>query len=205
MIEIFLSSFISLLVIVDPIGTSAVFSALSSEKTDKQRGSIALKATIISIILLIIFAYAGKYFLSQMGISFEAFQIAGGLLLFVTAFRMIMGFHEADNLNSDANCYKDNASIAIFPLAIPLLAGPGCMTAVILNMTEASLFQEKAAIIASIIIVQLLACIAMLTAAHLTKLIGDTGSSLLSRIMGIFLAALSVQFIADGIQHLFFT
>ncbi len=139
-----------------------------------------------------------------MGISFEAFQIAGGLLLFVTAFRMIMGFHEADNLNSDSNCYKDDASIAIFPLAIPLLAGPGCMTAVILNMTEANAIEEKMMIIVSIIVVQALAFGAMLSAGKLTKLIGDTGSSLLSRIMGIFLAALSVQFIADGIKNIFF-
>lgn len=202
MLELFLASFISFLVIVDPIGSSAVFSALTGKARADRKRAIAIKAVLIATTVLIIFGLAGKIILTQMGISIDAFRIAGGLLIFVTAFRMIMGFHDPDKIGSNENVYKDTSNIAVFPLAIPLLAGPGCMTAMMLNMGNAHTIEHKAIVIASVIIVEICALTAMLTAAKLSTIIGSTGSSLLSRLMGILLAALSVQFIADGILNI---
>ena len=202
MLEIFLASFISFLVIVDPLGTAAVFSALSAKMSAPQRQKIAIKAVTIATVLLIFFGLAGKLLLLKMGISLDAFRIAGGLLIFVTAFRMIMGFHDSDKIDSSDSVYKDTSNIAVFPLAIPLLAGPGCMTAIILNMGNAITWDHKLIVIFCIIIVEILALLAMLSAARLTAIIGPTGSSLLSRLMGILLAALAVQFVADGVLNI---
>jgi multiple antibiotic resistance protein len=201
-IELFLASFISFLVIVDPLGTAAVFSALTAKMTPYYRKKIAIQAVFIATLLLIFFGLAGKFLLLKMGISLDAFRIAGGLLIFVTAFRMIMGFHDSDKIDSNDSVYKDTSNIAVFPLAIPLLAGPGCMTAMILNMGNAVGFEHKAIVIFCIIIVELLALAAMLFAGKITAIMGPTGSSLLSRLMGILLAALAVQFVADGILNI---
>lgn len=202
MLELFLASFISFLVIVDPLGTAAVFSALSAKMSAMQRRMIAIKAVVIATVLLIFFGLAGKFLLLKMGISLDAFRIAGGLLIFVTAFRMIMGFHDSDKIDSNDSVYKDTSNIAVFPLAIPLLAGPGCMTAMILNMGNAVTFEQKSVVIFCIILVEILALLAMLGAGRLTAIMGPTGSSLLSRLMGILLAALAVQFVADGVLNI---
>lgn len=197
--EIFLATFISLFVIVDPLGTAAVFSALTRKISDKvQLRKIAIQAVFIATVLLLFFGFFGQYLLYKMGISLDAFRIAGGLLIFVTAFRMIMGFHQSDSIDSKESCYKDLSNIAVFPLAIPLLAGPGCMTAVILNMNNAPDFESKLIIVLAIVVVEFSALICMLFASRIIKVVGETASSILARLMGIILAALAVQFVADG-------
>ena len=197
--ELFLSALASLFVIVDPLGTAAVFLALTKNFDAKAARSIALKAVTIAIALLTFFALFGEALLSHLGISFDAFRIAGGLLLFVTAFRMIMGFHDAGTVDSDKSCYKDEGNIAVFPLAIPMLAGPGCMTATVLNINLATNLLEKLGVIGAIILVELATLLCLLFASYVVKIIGNTGSSILARLMGILLAALSVQFIIEGI------
>jgi multiple antibiotic resistance protein len=201
MIEIFLSSFISFFVIVDPLGTAAVFSGMTTRMTSPARRQIAIKAVIIAMILLIFFGFAGEFLLRNMGISLDAFRIAGGLLLFVTAFQMIMGHHDSDSIASNEEVMQSTSNIAVYPLAIPLLAGPGCITAMILNMNANDLYGHKAIVITSVVLVHIIALICMLGAAKLTKMMGNTGATLVSRLMGILLAALAVQFIADGIMN----
>lgn len=203
MLEIFIPSFVSLFVIVDPLGTSGVFSALTHKLNAATQKSIAYKAFTIATILLFLFGIGGQFLLVNMGISLDAFRIAGGLLLFVTAFRMIMGFHDSDSINSSDSCYKDTSNLAIFPIAIPLLAGPGCMTAMILNMNEVVSIENKIIVVISMVLVQIIALMTMLTAGKITQILGPAGASLLSRLMGVLLAAMSVQFIADGVVSIF--
>ena len=204
-LDIFLSAFIALFVVVDPIGTSGIFAVLTRRMDNHVSRRIAIKAGMIAAMLLIVFGFIGAWLLSQLGITLAAFRIGGGILLFVTAFRMIMGFHDPDQLESE-KAYGRDQNIAVFPLAIPLLSGPGCMTAVLLHMTahpgEAS---AKFAVIAAIIAVEIIAIVLMLFSKRFIKLMGETGSSLLARVLGILLAALAVQFIADGITVLFLT
>lgn len=201
--EVFLASFISLFVIVDPLGTSAVFSVLASKLTQKKQRMIAIKAVVIATSVLIFFALCGQFLLENMGISLDSFRIAGGLLLFVTAFRMIMGMHDSRSLESNETCYKDVSHIAIFPLAIPLLGGPGCMTAVILHMSNQVQFSNMMIVIISIITVQAIALISMVSAGKIAKIMGESGTSILARLMGVMLAAMSVQFIVDGVFNIF--
>ena len=165
---------------------------------------IAIKAGIIAIILLIIFGFIGAWLLGKLGITLSAFRICGGILLFVTAFRMIMGYHDPDQLESEKSAYGRDDNIAVFPLAIPLLSGPGCMTAVLLHMTaNPGDIASKGAVIAAIIAVEIVAIGLMLSSKKLIKIIGETGNSILARVLGILLAALAVQFVVDGVKVLF--
>jgi multiple antibiotic resistance protein len=137
-----------------------------------------------------------------MRVSLPAFRVAGGILLFVTAFRMIMGFHSSDKLNSEKSAYKDLSDIAVFPMAIPLLAGPGIITASLMFMTEATNIMGNILVLFSIVLVQLIALAALLGAGKLSRVFGNAGQGIIARIMGILLAAMAVQFVADGIKAL---
>ncbi len=208
MINLFISIFIAMFVIVDPIGTAALFAALTGNRDERASRRVAYKAVIIAICVLIGFSLIGQYLLQNMGISLSAFRIAGGILLFVTAFRMINGSHDSAPLTrgdgDGRTTYKDVSDIAIFPLAIPLLAGPGCMTAALLHMSETIGWGQKLVILATITCVEILALLCMLTAGRMVRMLGAGGCSLLARLMGILLAALALQFIADGVvgfQH----
>ena len=201
--DVFFQAFVTLFVVVDPFGTAAVFSSLGKDLDKKQAVKTALRAVFIAIVLLLGFGFGGDVLLAQLNVSVPAFQIAGGLLLFVTAFRMLMGFHDPDQLEAEEGVYKERSDLAIFPLAIPLLAGPGSMTAAMLLMVSVSAMADKALVGLSIVVVQVLAFICMIMATHLVRLFGASASSLLARIMGVLMAAMAVQFIADGAKVLF--
>lgn len=201
--ELFVSAFVSLFVVVDPFGTAAVFAVLTQSMTRKQQRVVALKAMLIALVILLTFSVIGRTLLDYMHISLPAFRVAGGLLLFVTAFRMIMGFHDPDQLNSEKTAYKDRSDIAVFPLAIPMLAGPGVMTAVIMFSTAAHDMISHVQVTVAIVVVQVLALFSLLGAGTLSRFFGATGNSIIARIMGILLAAMAVQFMADGITELF--
>lgn len=199
MLNGFVSALVTFFVIIDPLGTAAVFASLTGKNTPQQTRAIAIKAMLIAIGVLVGFSFIGQFILHHMGISVAAFRTAGGLLLFVTAFRMIMGSHDGQSLDSQES-YADRSNIAIFPLAIPLLAGPGCMTATLLHMSEAHSFAEKSLVISAIVLIEITALICMLTAGRLVSVLGAGGCSLLARLMGVLLAAMGLQFIADGVN-----
>lgn len=201
--ELFVSAFVSLFVVVDPFGTAAVFAVLARTMNEAEKKRIAIKAVCLAVAMMLVFSMVGRTLLDYMHISLPAFRVAGGLLLFVTAFRMIMGFHDEDQINSEKSAYKDRSSIAVFPLAIPLLAGPGVMTAVIMFSTAAHTVVAHVQVTTAIILVQVVALISLLGASRLSKFFGPTGNSIIARIMGILLAAMAVQFMADGITELF--
>lgn len=190
-------------VVVDPFGTAAVFAALTQKMDRALQKKIALKAVIIAAAILTTFSLIGDSLLHYMAISLPAFRVAGGILLFVTAFRMIMGFHDPDQLNSEKSTYKDRSNIAVFPLAIPLLAGPGCMTAIVMLATSAKSMNEYAQVMGATGLVMIVALICLFCAAFLGRLFGPTGYGIITRVMGILLAAMSVQFISDGLHQLF--
>lgn len=200
--DIFLAAFITLFVIVDPLGTSAVFPSLVKNHTPQQVKMIAVRAATISFTLLVLFGLGGEALLHYLGISIPAFRIAGGLLLFVTGFRMIMGFHDQDQIESEKSVYSDRSDVSIFPLAVPLLSGPGSMTASLLHMTRAEDYTDKGLIIAAIFCVQIIALFSMLGAERLVRFFGPTGSTLLARLVGILMAAMAVQFLIDGMREI---
>lgn len=123
-LDLFFAAFVSLFVVVDPFGTAAVFISLTKGQDKDAQFRIA-KAVMLSILLLVLFGLAGHALLTQMGVSLDALKVAGGALLFVTAFRMIMGYHDPDQLQSEKSTYGKSDDIAVFPLAIPCWPGRG--------------------------------------------------------------------------------
>ena len=202
-LDLFLSALVSIFVIVDPFGSAAVFAALTKGMVRTEQVRIAVKAVIISASVLFVFSFVGEWLLHHMGISLSAFRIAGGLLLFVTAFGMLMGFHDPNALDSDKSSFKNRSDIAVFPIAIPLLAGPGTMTATIMFTTSAHSIIEYGMVLCAVAIVQAIALASLLGASWLSNMFGPTGNGIIARIMGILLAAMAVQFIADGVTELF--
>jgi multiple antibiotic resistance protein len=147
------------------------------------------------------FGLLGQYILPVLGVSIPAFRIAGGLLLSVTAYRMVMGQRERQRARESA-VDDDHEDIAVFPLAIPLLSGPGCMTASILLMDKPETTWGMVEVAAAMVAVQITAYLCLRHAPRLSQMIGKTGTSILARVMGVILAAMAVQFIVDGVRSL---
>ncbi len=203
-LDLLLSAFVSLFVVVDPFGTAAVFVTLTQKASSEEQKKIAIKAAVLAVVILVVFCLIGHALLDYMNVSLSAFRVAGGMLLFVTAFRMIMGFHDPDQLNSEKSAYKDLSNIAVFPLAIPLLAGPGVMTAALMFTSVAQNALEYTAVLGVVLAVEFIALISLLGAGALSRFFGPTGNGIIARVMGVLLAGMAVQFIADGVKELFF-
>ncbi len=205
-LETFLISLVALLVILDPIGTAAVFIGITPRDSAQRRRAQAIRATMISAVVLAAFAFIGGLLLHAMGISLSAFQIAGGILLFVLSFDMVMqrpsGLRASASERSEAEASDDDVSV--FPLAIPLIAGPGAMTSVVLLRGQAgSNYLELAAVMAALAVALgiMLAC--LMGAGTMTRVVGKTGTHVIGRVLGVVLAALSAQLVIDGIRQSF--
>jgi len=195
--EMFFTALLSYFVIVDPIGTSIIFAALTSERDAVYSRKMALRAVLLSVAIIICFGFFGAGFLAYLGITIESFRIAGGLLLFYTAFNMItrdegLPTERTDSIQED---------ISFYPMSFPLIAGPGCLTLTILLFAESGLqTQETVALLAAILIIFTVTFICFLSAKKLSHLIGQVGNNIVRRLLGVVLASLSIQFIADGIM-----
>lgn len=194
-IATFLTAFTGLFVIVDPIGASLMFNAMVPPDDTRHSNRMAIKANLISIALLVLFGLYGEPLLHHLGININSVRIAGSLLLFYTAFGMIT---EATDTPTSAS----KTDISVYPLAIPLLAGPGALTLVILLFAQAKTTASDLAVFAAIVTVLLLTMVLMMVSKHLKKIIGHTGDEILRRFLGVILAALAVQFVYDGIKNL---
>lgn len=201
-----LNAFITLFVTADPIGNAPLFLGLTVGLTAAVRRSIAIRGSIISFGILALFAITGTTILDAIGITIDAFRIAGGLLLFVTAFEMIYGQRQERREEASSGAVAERAAnIAVFPLAIPLLAGPGTISATILLSSQFTAASTETAWVATIALIAVIALLMVLTAGVLIaaelvdKYIGNTGKLVLTRLLGVLLAALSVQYIADGV------
>lgn len=194
-LSIFLKAITGFFVIIDPIGAALMFHSLVPAGEKKHRKTMAIKATIISTVLLIIFGNYGEPLLHLLGISIESLRVAGGLLLFYIAFKMVIEDSETENVT-------EKKDISVFPMSIPMLAGPGSLTLSILLFSDAHAVEGNVAIIVAILATLLLTFILMITSDYLQKIIGKTGDEILSRFLGVLLAALSIQFVYDGIANM---
>lgn len=199
------SAFVFLFVIIDPIGTAAVYAALTGEMPHEQARATARRAVLIAFTVLLLFGVFGAVLIKTLGISLGAFHVAGGLLLFVIAFRMLMGHHDLHSIENQSSVYGGaaaRADVSVFPLAIPLLSGPGCMTAMILLTQKAPTTLDGVLVFVAMGLVLVCAYAAMLAAKKIITLFGPGGIQIIARLMGILLAALAIQFIADGTKSL---
>ncbi|HXB76184.1 MAG TPA: MarC family protein [Bradyrhizobium sp.] len=193
------------MLVIDPIGLAPAFIALTQGLEVTQKRALALRSSVIAAAILIVTALLGNWFLAQLRIGLAAFQISGGILLFGVATRMIFGEHmRQESREAESAAREKIADLAAFPLAIPLIAGPGAITATLLLASrtggDPSLLLALVLIIAA---VALASALSFLLAGQLARVLGRTGNIVLARLLGIVLAAFATQFVVDGIKSAF--
>ncbi len=197
-------AFVTLLVIIDPFMIVPVFIALTRNDSSIVREKTARKACLIAVILLVFFAIAGDRLLNVMGISQAAFRIAGGFLLFLAGIEMVMAKSTGSRTPNDDEEKEatDSNDISVFPLAIPLIAGPGAMTSIVVLMRDAEhiSFTAEISVLLIAIFVLALTYMTMRLGERLMKLLGVTGMNVLTRVFGVIVAALATQHIVHGIM-----
>ena len=200
--DYFLNALVTLFVTIDPIGLAPIFMALTTGMALADRRQAAIRAAVTAGAVLVAFALVGEALIGVLGISLPAFRIAGGLLLFVIAFEMVFALREERKSVTAGQPGGDGGAhdLAIFPLAIPLTSGPGAISATILLASEADGAFELAGLL--VIIAALIgACLAVfLLADRIERILGPTGRVVVGRLLGVILAALAVQFVADGVM-----
>ncbi|MFN3685919.1 MarC family protein [Salinarimonas sp.] len=200
------AALVTLLVTVDPPGLAPLFLSVTQGMDREQRRRVAVRASLIAFAILVFFGFAGEILLGALGISLPAFRIAGGLLLFTIAFEMIFERREKRKRETaeTAITLDHVRNVAAFPLAIPLMAGPGAITAMILLAGRAAGEPVmQGALVGVVAIVVGLSFLTFLVAERVSRLLGVTGNVVLTRLLGVILAALAVQFVVDGIRQAF--
>ncbi len=197
-----ISALLTLFVVVDPVGLTPTFLAVTHGLPRAARRSVALRASLIAGAILIGTALIGDWLFRTLGISLAAFRIAGGLLLFSIAFEMLFGVRMRREGQAAEQAVEEHVrNIAAFPLAIPLLAGPGAITATVLLAGRADGNLMLVGLLIAVVVVVAVACfVAFIFAGEIGRVIGMTGNIVLSRLLGVLLAALAVQFVVDGIR-----
>jgi multiple antibiotic resistance protein len=204
MLDAFLYALVALLVIFDPPGTAAIFIAITPRDTDAERREQAVRAVGISFVVLAGFAIGGEWLMRAMGVTLPAFQVAGGILLFLLATDMVMvrdsGLRRTTERET-AEAEAQESDITVFPLAIPLIAGPGAMTTMVLLRgqagDDAGLLAALAAALGVALIVTL---VSLLAAKQLVRMLGETGTNVIGRVLGVVVAALAAQITLDGVR-----
>jgi multiple antibiotic resistance protein len=202
LLEFLISALVTLFVVVDPIGLVPTFLAVTHGLPAAARVSVACRASVIAALILAGSALIGDWLLRTLSIGLPAFRIAGGLLLFSIASEMVFGVRtERQSQQAEEAIEEHVRNIAAFPLAIPLMAGPGAITATVLLAGRSSGDPARIAMLLGVITVVLAICLAVfLTATRIAKFFGVTGNLVLSRLLGVLLAALAVQFVIDGVR-----
>jgi multiple antibiotic resistance protein len=207
MLEQPLKFFVVFFVVVEPVSLIPLISGLTSGATSQYKRRMAVKAVIVAAVILLLFAVGGAPFLALMGISLEAFRIFGGLLLFLLSLEMVFARESGTRTSSsEAAESKRRADISVFPLAFPFIAGPGALATLLLWFGPLQLPAQGAlfgAYLVAATLVLLISLVLMLLADPLMRIIGVTGANVASRLSGVILGALAVQFVLDGLRRTF--
>lgn len=203
--ELFLSAFVTFFVVIDPPGCAPIYAGLTKGASPAQARNMALRATMIASIILLIFALFGQELLGALHIELNSFRIAGGLMLFFIAFDMVF---EKRTQRREERAEKIAATpeiedVSVFPMAMPMLAGPGAIAAVMLLMNEADGLSESLEVLAALGAVLVITAVALVAAGPLIRLLGDKVEAVITRLLGVLLAALAAQYVIDGLKGSF--
>ena len=206
-LELFLSAFAVLFVIIDPPGCAPIFATLTRGTSRKHQVEMAFKSVFIAAIILSGFAYAGEFIFTKLGISLDSLRIAGGIMLFIIGLNMVFEKRtekRKDRAEEVLETTKDPEDISVFPMGIPMIAGPGTMAALLILMGRANNWQQELTIMIALAGVLLISLIAFLISGPLIRLMGETFTNILTRVLGVLLATLAAQFVLDGIKGALF-
>jgi len=205
MTQLFLSAFITLFVVIDPPGCAPIYAGLTKGATQAQRRNMAIRATVIAAAILLVFALFGEDLLGALHIELDSFRIAGGLMLFWIAFEMVF---EKRTQRREERAEKVAATpevedVSVFPMAMPMLAGPGAIASVMLLTSTAKGLEGTLIVLAALAAVLLLTMLALIAAGPLMKIFGDRVEAVITRLLGVLLAALAAQYVIDGLKNSF--
>ena len=205
MLELFVSAFITLFVVLDPPGCAPIYAGLTSGASPVQRRSMAVRACLIASVILVIFALFGEDLLGALHIELDSFRIAGGLMLFLIALDMVF---EKRTQRREERAEKVAATpeiedVSVFPMAMPMLAGPGAIASIMLLAGSADGIDEALVVLAALLAVLVLTLLALLAASPLMRLVGAQVEAVITRLLGVLLAALAAQYVIDGIRGSF--
>ncbi len=207
--QLFLSAFITLFVVIDPPGCAPIYAGLTKGASRLQARGMALRATVIAAIILLIFALFGQQLLSALHIELDSFRIAGGLMLFFIAFEMVFEKRtqrreeRAEKITAQSADSAEVEDVSVFPMAMPMLAGPGAIAAIMLLMNEANGLMQSLEVLAALAAVLIITAAALVAAGPLIRLLGDKVEAVITRLLGVLLAALAAQYVIDGLKGSF--
>ncbi len=202
--EFALVAFGSLFSIVDPFAAVPVFLALTAKEPELERRRIARRASLTAFAILSVFAIAGSWVFSFFGITIPAFRIAGGVLLFGVALEMVKA-QESSTRSTREEVEEEHHDVSIVPMGMPLLSGPGSIAAVMVLAARCTSFSERLVLHGVILVIAITCWLVLRSAGYVAGALGKTGLNVLSRMMGLLLAAVAVQFVLDGVHEAFFS
>ncbi len=204
MIELFISAFVTFFVVIDPPGCAPIFASLTSGAPPAHRRNMAIRSVVVAASILFVFAIFGEGFLGALGISLDAFRIAGGIMLFIIALEMVFEKRTERRENRAQDVMdSDQEDISIFPMGIPMIAGPGSIASAMLLTSRSNGLPESLTVFGALAAVLLLTMLCLLVAGPLMKLLGNKLEAMITRILGVILAALATQFVIDGLKASF--
>ncbi len=200
LLPVFITAFATLFIVIDPILVTPIFASLTKSDPPRERLRIAFMAALYSIGLLMFFGFAGNALLHHLGVTLDAFRAAMGIILFIMGFRMFFDPDSETQAKTPGPKASARDNIAFFPLAIPMLAGPGAIATIMLVMGPDKSMIEKGAAIVAVVIVLAIAVLMMAFAGRIGDALGRTGMNAITRILGMLLMALSTQYVFDGVR-----
>ena len=209
MFELFLSAFVTFFVVVDPPGCAPIYAGLTKGASAQQRRNMALRACLIAAAILLVFALFGVDLLAALHIELDSFRIAGGLMLFWIAWEMVFEKRtqrreeRAEKIAAQHANTPEVEDVSVFPMAMPMLAGPGAIAAIMLLMQEADGWEASLVVLGALASVLVLTALALVAAGPLMRLFGDRVEAVVTRLLGVLLAALAAQYVIDGLRGSF--
>ena len=203
MIELFVSAFVTFFVVIDPPGCAPIYAGLSAQAGRAQRRSMAIRAVVVAGLILLVFALFGEALLHGLGIELASFRIAGGIMLFLIALEMVFEkrTERRENRAAEVSADPEADDVSIFPMAMPMIAGPGSIASVMLLMARNDGIERSSVVLAALGLNLALTLAALLAAGPIMRVLGHRIEAVITRLLGVLLAALAVQFVIDGIQE----
>ena len=205
MIELFVSACITFFVVIDPPGCAPIFASLTGGAAPAHRRAMAIRSVAIASGILLFFGLFGEDLLGALGVSLDAFRIAGGIMLFLIALEMVFEkrTERRESRAQEINATPEIEDISVFPMAIPMIAGPGSIASIMLMMARSDGLDESLIVLGALASILVLTLVALLAAGPLMRLLGHKVEAMITRILGVILAALAAQFVIDGISSAF--
>ena len=205
MLELFISAFITFFVVIDPPGCAPIFASLTTDTSARHRRAMAYRSVAVGAAILLFFGLLGEDLLRVLGISLDAFRIAGGIMLFLIGYEMVFEkrTERRENRAQEVKEEREPDDISVFPMGIPMIAGPGSIASMMLLMARSEGTSGSLVVLGAAASILLLTLVALLAAGPLMRLVGHRIEAMITRLLGVILAALAVQFVINGINGAF--